>query len=62
MLGVDGIYLILKYSRRPSNQRPEQRPNLSCPPPQWLAEPTPTERKEVIAAPSPVVPTTTVPC
>jgi hypothetical protein len=44
----------LNPSRR-SDQRPEKRPQMSCPPLQWLAEPTPTERTEAKAAPSPVV-------
>jgi hypothetical protein len=56
--------------RRTRNQRPEQRPHLTCPrkqwlagrpqlsclPPQWLYEPTPTELTEARAANSPVVP------
>jgi hypothetical protein len=42
--------------RRPSEQRPEKCHHLSCPPPQWLAEPTPTDGTEATAAPSPVVP------
>jgi hypothetical protein len=47
-------------SRRPSEQRPDHRPHLSCPPPQWLAEPRPTEPTEARAAPSPVVPASPV--
>jgi hypothetical protein len=46
--------------RRPREQRSEQRPHLSYPPPQRLAEPTPTERAEAREAPSHVVPATTV--
>jgi hypothetical protein len=45
---------------RPSQQRPEQSPHLSCLPPQWLAVPTPTKGTEARAATSPVVPATTV--
>jgi hypothetical protein len=41
-------------------QRPERYPQLTCPPPQWRAEPTPTEVTEARAAPSAVVPATTV--
>ena len=37
---------------RPSEKRPGQRPHLSCPLPQSLAEPTQTERTEASAAPS----------
>jgi hypothetical protein len=37
-----------------------QRPRLSGPPPHWQAEPTPIEGTEVRAAPSSVVPATTV--
>jgi hypothetical protein len=33
---------------------------MSCLPPQWLAEPKPNERTEAKAAPSPIVPATTV--
>jgi hypothetical protein len=55
-LGVDGIYLPLNYSSRPSKQRPEQRSHKSCPSPQWLAEPTLTERTEARTAHSHVVP------
>jgi hypothetical protein len=44
---------------RPSEQRPEQCPHLTCPPPQWLAEPTLTDRTEAKAAPSPMVPANT---
>ena len=36
--------------RLPSEQRPDQRSQLPCPDPQWLAEPTPTKRTEAIAA------------
>jgi hypothetical protein len=39
---------------------PELSPDLSCPPPEWLGGPTPTKRTEASAAPSPVVPATTV--
>jgi hypothetical protein len=45
---------------RPSEQKPDQRPYLSCPPTQWLAETTPTDKTEARAAPSTVVPVTTV--
>ena len=44
--------------RRPSEQRPEKRPQLSSLPPQWLAEPTPTKREKATVAPSHVVPAT----
>ena len=47
-------------TRRPSQQRPEQRPHLSCLSPQWLAEAMQTERIEARATPSPAVPATTV--
>ena len=46
--------------RRLSEQRPEQRSHLSCPPPQWLAKPKSTERTEARAPTSSVVPATTV--
>jgi hypothetical protein len=46
--------------RRPSEQRPEQRPHLTCLPPQWLTEPKLTERTEARAAPSPDAPATSV--
>ena len=46
--------------RRPSGQRPEQRPHLSCPPPQCLDDPMPTKRSEARGEPSPVIPATTV--
>jgi hypothetical protein len=39
-----------------SVRSPEQQPHLSCPPPQWLAKLTPTERTEARAAPSILVP------
>jgi hypothetical protein len=42
--------------RRPREQRPEQRPQLSTTSTQWLVAPTPTERTEARAAPSDVVP------
>jgi hypothetical protein len=41
--------------RRRMEQRPQRHPHLTSPPPQWLAEPTPTELTEAIAAPSPDV-------
>jgi hypothetical protein len=46
--------------RRPIEQRPDHRPQLSCPPPLRVAEPTTKERKETRAAHSPFVPTSTV--
>jgi hypothetical protein len=46
-------------TRRPSDQRPEQRPHLSFQPPQWLAEPTPSKQTVTREGPSPVVPSTT---
>ena len=45
---------------RTSEQRPEQRHHLSCPPTQWLAYPSTTKRLEARAAHSPVVPITTL--
>jgi hypothetical protein len=50
----------LPSQRRPSEQRLEHRTHLTSPPPQWLAEPTPTKRTEARAAPSHVVHATTV--
>ena len=41
--------------RRPSERMPEPRLQLSCPPPQRLAEDTPNKRSEATAAPSTVV-------
>ena len=35
---------------------PDLHTHMSCPPPQLLAEPTPTERKEARTAHSPVFP------
>ena len=46
--------------RRPSEHRSDQRPHLLYPPPQWMAEPTPTERTDARAEPSAVVPAPTV--
>jgi hypothetical protein len=46
--------------RRPSEQIPEQRPHLSSPPPQWLADPSPADITEARAASSNVVPANTV--
>ena len=46
--------------RTPSEQKINQGPQLSCPPPQCLAKPTPTERTEARAAPSPDVQATIV--
>jgi hypothetical protein len=46
--------------RRPSEQRPQKRPHLSCPPPMWLYETTYIKRTEARAAPSHIVPSTTV--
>jgi hypothetical protein len=46
--------------RRPREQRPEQRPHLSCPPPQWLSERTSTKRTKARAAHLTVIPTTLV--
>ena len=37
--------------RLPSVQRPDHSPHLSCPLPQWQAEPTPTEPTEARTAP-----------
>jgi hypothetical protein len=45
---------------RTSDQRSEQRPHLSCPPSQWLSEPTPNMLSDVRVEPSAVVPATTV--
>ena len=44
---------------KPIERRPEQRSHLSCQPPKWLSETTPTERTEAGTAPFPVVHTTT---
>ena len=41
-------------------QRPDLRHHVSCPPTQWLSEPTQTKRTQGRAAHSPVVATTTV--
>jgi hypothetical protein len=46
--------------RRPCEQRPKQRPHLSCPPTQRLAESTPTDGADARAAPSLDGPATTV--
>ena len=46
--------------RPPSGQWPDQRPKFSCPPPQWLAEPTQNERTVARAASTRVVSATTV--
>jgi hypothetical protein len=46
--------------RRPRDHRPEQRPQLSCPPTHRLTEPTATEQTVARAACSSVVPATTV--
>jgi hypothetical protein len=40
---------------RPSEQRPDKRPLLTCPSPQWLFGPTLTKRIEARTEPSPVV-------
>jgi hypothetical protein len=45
---------------RPSEQRAEKRPRLSCLPLKWLAEPKTAKRTEERGAPSPVVPATKV--
>jgi hypothetical protein len=39
---------------------PEERPHLSCPPRQWLADPSTTMRTEARPAPSTLVPSSTV--
>ena len=46
--------------RRPREQKPGQRPQHSCPPIQWLAEPTSTDLTEARIAPSPFVPAATL--
>jgi hypothetical protein len=46
--------------RRRSEQRTEQRPQISCPPTQWLAKRAPKNRSEARGTPSPVVPASTV--
>jgi hypothetical protein len=46
--------------RRLSEHRPEQRPQLSSPRPEWLAEAPPIERTEATAAHSSVVRAITV--
>jgi hypothetical protein len=48
--------------RRAMEQRPEMRTHLTCPPPQWLVDPTPIELTDARAAPSQVDPTSTVAC
>jgi hypothetical protein len=46
--------------RRTSDKEANVAPHLSCPPPQWLVDRTLTEETEARAAPSSVVPATTV--
>jgi hypothetical protein len=45
---------------QPSEQRPDQRSQLLCPPTQWMAELKLIKRSKARAAPSPVVPVNTV--
>jgi hypothetical protein len=47
--------------RRPNEKRQKQLPQFLCPPPQWLNATTPNKRTQSIAAPSTIVPATTVP-
>ena len=46
--------------RRPREQRPHKRHRMSWRPGQWLARPTPTKATDDRAAPSPIMPATTV--